>query len=404
MGAESPTVPGPPRGRFTLLAVSTLTVMAGATIAPGLPAMRHHFAAVDQAGLLVRLVLTLPALLIALAAPLVGGLVDRLGRRPPLLGALLLYGLAGSSGLVLDSLEAILVGRALLGVAVAAIMTTATTLVADYMAGEKRARFMGWQASAMAGGGMVYLLAGGLLADLSWRLPFALYLVALLLLPLAWWRLPEPASGTGAAVAQEPEPQAPVPYRLLAVVYALALFGLVSFYMVPVQLPFLLEEALGLGPSASGLAISVSTLVSALVSLVYGRVRARLSATAVAALVFFFIGAGYLVIGGASSLAQVMVGLAVGGCGPGLMLPNFNLWLTTEVPEAARGRALGGLTTAVFLGQFLSPVVAQPAARALGLSGSFTAVGLVLAVLAPALALALPRVLGGGRRQRAASR
>jgi hypothetical protein len=54
--------------RLTLLFVSTLTVMAGATIAPSLPAMRQFFASVNNADFLVRLVLTAPALFIAIGA------------------------------------------------------------------------------------------------------------------------------------------------------------------------------------------------------------------------------------------------------------------------------------------------------------------------------------------------
>ena len=44
--------------KATLLLVSTLTVMAGATIAPSLPAMEEHYAEVENVAYWVRLVLT----------------------------------------------------------------------------------------------------------------------------------------------------------------------------------------------------------------------------------------------------------------------------------------------------------------------------------------------------------
>jgi MFS family permease len=68
--------------RGTLLALSTLTIMAGATIAPGLPRMQQHFADVENAGLLVRLVLTVVALSVALFSPVAGILADKFGRKP----------------------------------------------------------------------------------------------------------------------------------------------------------------------------------------------------------------------------------------------------------------------------------------------------------------------------------
>jgi MFS family permease len=84
--------------KLTLLCISTLTVMAGATIAPSLPSMQEFFKAIPNADYVVRLALTLPALFIALGAPIVGILIDRVGRKPILLAALALYGIAGCSG------------------------------------------------------------------------------------------------------------------------------------------------------------------------------------------------------------------------------------------------------------------------------------------------------------------
>ena len=45
-------------------------------------------------------------------------------------------------------------------------------------------------------------------------------------------------------------------------------------------------------------------------------------------------------------------------------MPNLNLWTSEIVPAAQRGRALGYVTTAIFLGQFLSPIVTLPVTAA----------------------------------------
>ena len=50
-------------------------------------------------------------------------------------------------------------------------------------------------------------------------------------------------------------------------------------------------------------------------------------------------------------LAAVPVGL-----GFGLLMPNFKLKLVTLAPESVRGKFLGGLTFAFFIGQFASPL------------------------------------------------
>ncbi|MEM8531078.1 MAG: MFS transporter [Chloroflexota bacterium] len=339
----------------TLLLGSTMTVMAGATISPALPAIRTEFASVPNAELLTQLSLTIPALFIALFAPFAGALLDRLGRRPVLIGALLLYGLAGASGFVLNSLYAILVGRALLGVAVAAIMSGFSTLIADYFSGDEFNRFVGLQAAFTGFGGVVFLQMGGLLADVGWRYPFLIYLLALLVLVLVVLFITEPEYQAGDTDGTK----ATMPYQQIVPIYLVAFAGMVLFYLVPTQLPFFLET-LGVVGASVGTAIAAMTLAAALVSLQFQRIRARLSANLVFALTFGFMAIGYLTISQSAQYGMVIVGLLVAGVGLGMLQPNLAGWLAPLIPASLRGQAFGLLTMSLFLGQFISPVFFQP--------------------------------------------
>lgn len=191
MASSSPPSPTavPLLTRVTLLLTAALTIMSGATIAPSLPAMQQHFAALPNAAVLVRLTVTVVGLAIALSAPLSGWLTDRIGRKRVLVAALVLYALAGSSGLYAPDLPALMLGRVLLGLAVGATMTAGSALAADLFVGEARARFLGFQSAFTSLGGVLFLPLGGLLAGVGWRAPFAVYLSALLIVPLAL-RLP----------------------------------------------------------------------------------------------------------------------------------------------------------------------------------------------------------------------
>jgi MFS family permease len=368
--------------KATLLVASTLTVMAGATIAPSLPAMREHFAAVANVDYWVRLVLTMPALCIAIAAPFAGLIIDRFGRKPLLGLTVLLYGLAGSSGFVLNSIGVILLGRALLGFSVAGIMTTATTLIADYYTGATRAQFLGLQAAFMGLGGVIFLLAGGFLADLSWRLPFLIYLVALLLLPAILFVLPEPDRTVPTPqgnVASIPEA---FPWRLVALTYGIALVSQIVFYLIPVQLPFYLRELSNASASQSGMAIALATLASAFSSLSYQRVKAQLSFINIYGIAFLSLGIGYGIISIAPQYGVVLIGLAIAGIGLGLLMPNMNVCLASVTPALSRGRVLGGLTTAFFLGQFISPLLSQPISQQVGLDMTYGLAGGVMMLFA----------------------
>ncbi|NJO00742.1 MAG: MFS transporter, partial [Bacteroidia bacterium] len=105
--------------KLTLLLVGSMTIMASAIIAPALPKIKAAYAYLPQAEFLTQLVLTMPGIFIALGAPLVGRLIDRIGRKKVLIASLAVYGAAGTAGFYLDSLYWLLASRALLGLAVA---------------------------------------------------------------------------------------------------------------------------------------------------------------------------------------------------------------------------------------------------------------------------------------------
>ncbi len=381
--------------KITLLVISTLTVMSGATIAPSLPAMQEHFNNVPNADYLVRLALTLPALLIALGAPLVGILIDKIGRKPLLIVALILYGIAGSSGLILNSLDLILVGRALLGISVAGIMTTATTLIADYYIGAARAQFLGLQAAFMGLGGVFFLSFGGIIADQNWRYPFAIYSFSLLLVPCAVLFLTEPQRNLpvnpNPGIATK-TPQLPI--NLVIITYSIGVITQIIFYLIPVQLPFYLKQLFSAGASQSGFAIALATLFSAMASLLYRQIKAKLSFNAIYGIAFLNMGIGYCFISLGTAYPVVLLGLAVAGSGLGLLMPNMNFCLTSITPDAMRGKILSGVTTSLFLGQFLSPLLSQPLSSRLGLANTYAFAGGFMLVLAGVTLFTLWNVKG----------
>ena len=134
---------------IVLMAGSCLPVMAAVLVAPVLPRIQAHYAAVPNVQILVPVMLTIPALFLGLIAPFAGAVVDKLGRVPLLLACLLLYGIAGTAPLWLEDLHAIIVSRAFVGIAEAGVMTCCTTLIGDYFDGAKRAPDAGpWHRAA----------------------------------------------------------------------------------------------------------------------------------------------------------------------------------------------------------------------------------------------------------------
>ncbi len=342
-----------------LLFSSSLTVVAGAVIAPVLPQMHQAFINEPHSALLTRLTLTLPALFIAIGAPFAGVLIDRFGRKPILLQAMALYAVSGISGYVLPDLTTILVGRALLGLAVSAIMTASTALIADYFNDADRQRLIGLQASFMALGGIVFITLSGVLADIHWRFSFLLYGIALLFIwPL--FRVIVNRTAAAASHTESPESAGRLPRMKIFMIYGFIFIAMIVFYIIPVQLPFYLIDLADASNARVGIAIAVFFMAGALVSYNYRRIIDRLTFARIYWLALFLLAFGFTVIGLAVSYVMALVGLMIAGLGMGAIIPNTNLWLITLAPVALRGRVLGGLTTALFLGQFVSPIVTKP--------------------------------------------
>ena len=161
---------------------------------------------------------------------------------------------------------------------------------------------------------------------------------------------------------------------------------MIVFYIGPTQMPFLLQNAIRLPPSATGYVIALFTLSSALTSLQYARLRASLNERSLVVLGFTLLGAGWMLLGATQALPIILAGMVVAGAGGGILNPNIGSWLANLAPPEARGRVLSGLSTAMFTGQFVSPILAQPVIASFGLSGVFVAGG-IFALLTIAIVL-----------------
>ena len=173
----------------------------------------------------------------------------------------MLYAIVGGSGFVLESLLAIIVGRAALGVAVGGITVGATALITDYYVGEQRDSVLGLQGSFTQFGGVLFLPLGGVLADVGRPMPLLIYLTSLLLLPTMLLSLYEPEGTATDSTSDAPmdldslrSTIEELPWRSLAPVYAIALFVMIVFYMIPVQIPFYLENLTGATATLIGIA------------------------------------------------------------------------------------------------------------------------------------------------------
>jgi MFS family permease len=362
---------------IAILSASSLTLLALGAVAPSLPAIERAYADIPDSALLTRMVLTVTALFMALSAPLSGFLVDRMGRKIVLVSAIILYLLSGTAGIWLTGLTELLVSRAVLGIASGMILTAVTTLIGDYYQGAHRNRMAGAQISVMvlavAGGTTI----AGFLADTDWRLPFYLYLTALIVLPLVIFGIAEPVR----AVSNEARrgllaPGNRFPVLRVAMIYLLIFVSMTSTFLIPSQMPFLLPEIGVPAAAIAGIAIAVFNVIAAITAMLFRRLRDRFDNNTILAATYLLLGVGMLLAATAEGAPQAMLGMLLAGIGFGMMMPTFNGWLLSIAPLHMRGRFVGGLTFFQFLGTFASPLYSQPIADRIEVTGAFAVTGL----------------------------
>jgi predicted MFS family arabinose efflux permease len=355
-----------------LLATGAATVMSGAAIAPALSGLHADLAPPGTSPGLARFALILPALVVMLSAPRVARSLAGVSPRTVIAGALCLTAAAGAGAALAQGYAGFLALRAVLGLATAAALAAATAAIARRYDGAQRVRMMSAQTGANTLAAVVFILSGGALATVDWRLACLLYLLALPVAAAAarldWTDRSEPARGPSRGGA------APTGGPVATILAAMA-----AFYLLPTQVPFL--PGVAAGPLQAGLVIGLGTLASAPAAMLSGRAVAALGAAGAIGTGFALIGLGAAEMALASGPAAGALAAVLIGAGFGLIVPAATVEAFARVSDAQRGALSGRIAAALCGGQVLAMVHATLAHGAAGATAPFWAVaGLVAAV------------------------
>jgi len=363
-------------GKIALLMATTLALLSTAIVSPSMPdialAFSENMAAEwlplrliqfislfsdsTSTNFIIKVfVLSVPALFIVLGSPIAGICSDLWGRRRVLLISLIAFGASGVSGYFVESLTPLLIGRAVLGLSVAGIKACTVAMVGDYFQGEERNKFIGLQGAAMKVGGVGFLLLGGYLADISWRAPFLVYLVAFVALPGVTFHLYDVFVQEQKNVVRKKLPWGTVNFVLLTAFLASAFY-----FMILVQTPFFLDQAFSATRFQMGLASAAANTVAGVVATLFFVFKARFSYVGMFAFVFLTLGVGYGIVAISPHYWVVLIGLSLAGLGIGLIVPAQSAWMLSVVPGERRGVAIGLVATAMYCGQFFAPIMIEP--------------------------------------------
>jgi MFS family permease len=332
--------------KSSILSISLLTVMASAAVSPALGKIKLAFGNADIT--LIKLVLTMPSLLIIPFSLIGGWLASRMKKKHLLLIGLIIYFLGGVGGGFARNITELLIIRAFFGIGAGLIIPLSTSLIADFYEGIERAKMMGYSGSTSHFGGVIFLLVSGWLASISWRYAFAVYGLALVIILMVLFWLPEPESKKAAGQNK---------FALPSGIYILAVLGalmMIAFYAAPTNLAMFTEK---MGkPGIAGYLLSAMTLVGVGSGIILALLM-RLLRSFCATVAITSMAAGYWILGVTNSLSGVVIAVLCIGFSSGVLMPLLLLEVARLSPGPARAFAMAVLSVGVYLGQFVSPIV-----------------------------------------------
>ena len=339
----------------TILSMSLLTVMAGAAIAPALGIIREHFAQASQ--MLIQLIVSIPALLIILTNLLFLPISRRWRTRTIALVGLTLYVVAGAGCFLVDDIHVLLGLRALLGVSVGLIMPLSTGLLAYYFPPEEQARLMGLSAAMNQLGGVVATLLAGVLATIEWRYAFLVYLLGLITMVMVWLYLPDAELRSENKRGKAFEPRQLLKFHPSVIGMLLLMM---IFFVFPTNFAITARsEGLSVG-SITFIMVGLD-MVAFIVGLVFGGLmRTFRQPIKYFAPLLFLLGYACYVAGG---VLWLIVGSCLIGIANGVGVPYLNTIASIKGGRNSATTVMPLLSAALYLGQFVSPIVVSPLGR-----------------------------------------
>lgn len=370
--------PGIPQG-LTIVLTGFLPIVAIVSMFPAVPRMIAHFAADPSASTKVPAMVSAPGLTVAILALFAGLMVDKFGRRRLLLWSTGLYGFVGMAPMFLDNLDQIYASRLLLGVAEAAILTTANTLIGDYWDEKGRSKWLSLQGIIGPFFGSAVIFTSGYLASMSWSSVFLIYGIGFLAFfaMLAFIYEPENDETARKMLGIGAEASTPFPWAGVLTFGLVTLFGGALYYVFIINGGIVWQELGVSDPAEIGRLTTIPSLfviVGAVIFWLTGRFGPRVQLTVFLTL----LGSGLAVIGLASDWKGMVAGMALQQTGAGMAVPTLIAWAQGYLPFEHRGRGMGVWTSTFFLGQFVSPLLVSMARTSSGsMQGAFFIAGLL---------------------------
>jgi DHA1 family tetracycline resistance protein-like MFS transporter len=342
-----------------------------------------------------------------LAAPFMGNLADRYGRRPLILLSLAAFALANLGFLLVSTTTGFITVRVLEGALTAGLFPAAMGVVADTVPENQRARWVGIVMGSYGAGLIFGPVVGGVLYD-GWGFaaPFITSaILAVIAFVAAVVMVPEtrtaeirwreklrqrradktlPASGISFWASL------PRPLYVFGTLLLLDFIGVFVFAFVEPQMVFYFYDVLGWTTIQFGIVIGAYGLAMVFGQLVLGRSSDRYGRKPLIVLGILLSTSLYAGLLWVTNYPLMLVVAAIAGLGSALISPALSSYYLDISDEQFRARILGVKESSASLGGVLGPLLLVLLSMAMGARGIFLVGGVVMLVGAGLAIFALP--------------
>ena len=292
---------------------------------------------------------------VAVFAPIIGRLINKLGNFKLLCLGLVPYGILGILGAYITNDYLLIIDRFLLGGATVAVQVSITGFIADLFTGEKRMKMVTWQVMSIEFGGVLFLAVGGILGQMHWQYPFFIYLVALVCVLFVTLTLPK----------KTPKPEekaeeittAKTSQFKVKIIFSAALLAMMLFFVGFVTLPLYLPESFDFTESKTGFYMAFISLMTIVTASQMPKLVKRIGDGKTVALGFIFFMLGYVVLAATSSFFLLIIAAIFIGIGFGFTIPLLTHMMIEVSNLQNQGKNLSLLSMGIFGGQFLSTFI-----------------------------------------------
>ncbi|WP_195972889.1 MFS transporter [Clostridium thermobutyricum] len=342
--------------KLSILSLSFISLIATAAMAPALNGIQSHF--INAPETLIKLVVTLPALICIPIGLLNKAFMKFISKKNLIIIGLLLYTIGGLSSSLSPNIYVLLFTKVILGLGLGVTAPLSLVLIGDFFHGKERAKFMGFATATTNLGGIISTLFVGFLVSLGWRYSFLVYAVAIIVLFLIVFFLPNDYENNEEKLSTG-NLEEDIKLNKGIFKYAILVFlGLIAFYAIPTNMDFLVKlRNLG-GASTAANIVSIGTLTSLISAMIFPKLI-KIFKRYFSLIIFISMFLGFIILGTSHSMPMILIGAIFVGFGFGDVIPFGMLFASNLVHKTHTALAILIVTTGLYFGEFVSPLILQ---------------------------------------------